>query len=117
MACIISINQVFCLVQLTSFILKGMNKCFHTGLILVYLQKVFDALDQTLPLQKIECTGSKKPLIKWFQSHLSNRKFSVTLEDIFCFFRCWTNKLWCLTRVYLRAAPFPNMYKQITTGI
>ena len=27
-----------------------------------------------------------------------------------CLFRCWIYKLWCFTRIYLRAAPFPNIY-------
>ena len=27
-----------------------------------------------------------------------------------CLFRCWISKLWCSTRIYLRAAPFPNIY-------
>ena len=44
------------LVQLTDFILTGMYKGFHTGMILVDLQK---ALDQTILLQKMECTSFK----------------------------------------------------------
>ena len=27
-----------------------------------------------------------------------------------CLFRCWTNKLWCSTRIYFRATPLPNIY-------
>ena len=27
-----------------------------------------------------------------------------------CLFKCWTNKLWCSTRISLRAAPLPNIY-------
>ena len=41
-----------CLVQLTTFILRGMDKGFHTWVILVDLQKVFDTLDHTDLLQK-----------------------------------------------------------------
>ena len=51
-----------CLVQLTDFILRGMDKRFHTGMILVDLQKVFDTLDHTVPLQKMECVGFKGEL-------------------------------------------------------
>ena len=72
-----------CLVQLTDFILRGMDKGFHTGMILVDLQKAFDTLDHTVLLQKMECIGFKESVIKWFQSYLSNRKFFVTLENVF----------------------------------
>ena len=26
-----------------------------------------------------------------------------------CLFRYWTNKSWCSTRIYLKAAPLPNI--------
>ena len=42
-----------CLVQLTDFILREMDKGFHTGMILVDLQKAFDTLDHTVLLQKM----------------------------------------------------------------
>ena len=48
-------------------------------MILVDLQKVFDTLDHTVLLHKMDCIGLKKSVIKWFQSYLSNRNF----EDIF----------------------------------
>ena len=31
----------------------------------------------------MECIGFKESVIKWFQSHLSSRKFFATLENIF----------------------------------
>ena len=31
----------------------------------------------------MECVGFKESVIKWFQSYLSNRKFFVTLENVF----------------------------------
>ena len=49
-----------CLVQLTDFILRGMDKGFHTGMILVDLQKANDTLDHTVLLQKMECIGFKE---------------------------------------------------------
>ena len=49
---------------------------------LVDLQKTFDPLDQTVLLQKMECICFKS-VIKWFQSYISNRKFNVTLENVF----------------------------------
>ena len=52
-------------------------------MILVDLQKVFDMLDHTVILQKMECIGFKESVIKWFQSYLSNRNFFVTRKHIF----------------------------------
>ena len=52
-------------------------------MILVDLQKAFDTLEHNVLLQKMECMGFKESVIKWFQSYLSNRKFFVTLENIF----------------------------------
>ena len=31
----------------------------------------------------MECVGFKKPVIKWFKSYLSNRKFFVSVEGVF----------------------------------
>ena len=42
-----------CLVQCTDFVLRGMDKGFHTGIILVDLKKVFDTLlDDTVLFTK-----------------------------------------------------------------
>ena len=60
-----------------------MDKGFYTEMILVNLQKAFDTLDHTVRLQKMEFIGFKESVIKWFQSCLSNRKFFVTLENVF----------------------------------
>ena len=76
-------STVFCLLQFTDFILRGMDKGFHTGMILTDLQKAFDTLDHIVLLQKVECIDFKESVIKWFQSYLSNRKFFVTLENVF----------------------------------
>ena len=56
----------------------------------------------------------EKSVITWFQSYLSNRIFYDTGKYLS---RCWTNKLWCSTRIYVRATPLPNIYKWLTTGI
>ena len=83
-----------CLVQPTDFILRGMDKGFHNGMILVDLQKAFDMLDytilllkdkrfhnemilvdlqkafdmldHTILLLKMGCIGFKESVIKWF---------------------------------------------------
>ena len=72
-----------CLVQLSDFIINGMDKGLHTGMILIDLKKAFDTLDHDILLEKMECIGFKKPVIKWFKSYLSNRKFFVLLEGVF----------------------------------
>ena len=53
-----------CLVQLTDFILREMDKRFHTGMTLVDLQKAFDTLDHTVLLQILKCIGFKESVIK-----------------------------------------------------
>ena len=111
MAYFISINQVF--VQMFQRILAFWEEWTHTRMILVDLQKTFDSLDHTVPLQKMECIGFKESVIRWFHSYLPNRKFFVTPEDV----RYWTSKLLCSTRIYLRVAPLPNIHKWFTTGI
>ena len=60
-----------------------MGKGFHTGMIIVDLQKAFDTFNHTVLLQKMKCIGFKESAIKWFQSYLSNREFFVTLENVF----------------------------------
>ena len=84
-----------------------MDKGFHAGMILVDLQKVFETLDHTVLLQKMEYIGFKESVIKWLQSYLSNRKSFVTLENVFSD----VGVLWCSTRIYLRAPPVPNICK------
>ena len=64
------------------------------------LQKAFDALDHTVLLQKMECTGFKES-INCF-SHISHRFFFLLTLGVF---RCWINKLWYFTRIYFRTAP------------
>ena len=68
-------NVSICLVQLRDYILRAMDKGFYTGMNLVNIQKAFDMLHHTKLLQKMECTGFKESVIKWFQAYLSNRKF------------------------------------------
>ena len=68
-------NVSICLVQLTDYILRVIDKGFYTGMILVDLQKAFDMLDHTKLLQKMECIGFKESVVKWFQAYLSNKNF------------------------------------------
>ena len=63
--------------------MRRIHKEFHTGIILVDLQKAFNKLDHTVLSQKMECIGFKETVIKLFQSYLSNRDFFVTPKDVF----------------------------------
>ena len=74
----------FCLAQLTDFVLAGMDKQIHTGMILVDLQKAFDTLNHRVLLEKMKYFGFQTSLIKWFESYLSNRKSSVCININFC---------------------------------
>ena len=49
-------------------------------------------------------------------------RFNQISQTVFCdtrkcLFRRWTNILWSPTRIYLRTATFPDIYKWLTTGI
>ena len=52
-------------------------------MVLTDLQKTFDTVDHNVLLKNMECVGFKKPVIKWFKSYLSNRKFFVSIEVVF----------------------------------
>ena len=72
-----------CLAQLIDFVATGMDKQMHTGMILVDLQKAFDTLDHGVLLEKMKYFGFRAPVIKWFESYLSNRTFLVCIDNIF----------------------------------
>ena len=55
----------------------------HTGMILVDLQKAFDALDLGVLLEKMKYFGFWASVTKWFESCLSNRKFLVCIDNVF----------------------------------
>ena len=63
--------------------MKGLNKDFHTVMILVDLKKAFDTLDRTVHLQKMGFVGFKESVVKFFESYLLNTAFFVTLKDVF----------------------------------
>ena len=52
-------------------------------MILIDVQKAFDTLDHDVLLKQWNILGFKKPVIKWFKSYLSNRKFFVSIEGLF----------------------------------
>ena len=64
-------------------ILNGAENGKHTGMILINLQKVFDALDHKILLNKIKCIGFSDKTIKWFHSYLTDRAIFVSLGTVF----------------------------------
>ena len=64
-------------------ILKGFDDGLLTGMILTDLQKAFDTINYDVLLKKLSITGFSDHTVKWFQSYLSNYKFTVKLENFF----------------------------------
>ena len=54
-----------------------------TGMILIELQKAFDAIDHDVLLQKLYAFGFLKNTVNWLKSHLYNRSFLVKLRNNF----------------------------------
>ena len=50
-------------------------------MILIDLQKAFDTIDHQILLKKLEHIGFSSSSIRWFESYLENRTFSVQVED------------------------------------
>ena len=65
-----SCNYLNELVQITGLIWRVKVKGFHTGMILIGLQKAFDTSGHTVLLQKMDCIGFEESNIKWFQLYL-----------------------------------------------
>ena len=72
-----------CLSFLNDKILKGFDDGLLTGMILIDLQKAFDTINHDILLKKLSIIGFSHHTVKWFQSYLSNRKFTVNLENSF----------------------------------
>ena len=52
-------------------------------MILIDLHKAFDTINHDILLKKLSIIGFSDHTVKWFQSYLSNRKFTVNLENFF----------------------------------
>ena len=72
-----------CLSFLNDKILKGFDDGLVTVMILIDLQKAFDTINHDLLLKKLSIISFSDHIVKWFQSYLSNRKFTVNLENSF----------------------------------
>ena len=62
---------------------KGFNQGLIIGMILIDLQKAFDAIDHDILLQKLYAIGFSKHSVNWFRSYLINRTFLVNLGNAF----------------------------------
>ena len=64
-------------------ILKGFDDRLMTGMVLIDLQKACDTINHDILLKKLTIIGFSDHTGQWFQSYLSNRKFTVNLENSF----------------------------------
>ena len=55
-----------------------------TGMILLDLHKSFDTLDNGILLEKMKYFGFQTYVIKCFESYLSNRKYLLCIDNVFC---------------------------------
>ena len=69
-----------CLSYLHDKIAVGFEKGYHTGMILIDLQKAFDTIDHTILLKKLKYMRFSNNVILWFKSYLSNRTFKVKID-------------------------------------
>ena len=104
-----------CLAQLTGFVATGRDKQMHTCTILLDLQKAFETLDHEVLLKKMKYFGFRTPVIKWFESYLPYRKFSIYIDNVF--FWGLNIKVRCTTRLYPWTAPFSVICKWSTPVI
>ena len=70
-----------CLSFLTDKILKGFDRGLLTGMILIDPQKVFDTTNHEILFKKLKAMGFSEGCITWFQSHLSERIFFISIEN------------------------------------
>ena len=68
------------LAYLTDKILTGFDSGLLTGMILIDLQKAFDAINHDILLKKMSALKFSDRSINWFQSYLSNRSFRVNVQ-------------------------------------
>ena len=72
-----------CLSILNDKISKSFDDGLVTGAILIDFQKAFDTINHDMLLKKLSIIGFSDHTVKCFQSYLSNRKFTVNLENSF----------------------------------
>ena len=72
-----------CLIHLTDYIRKQMDKGNLIGMVLLDLQKAFDTVDHSTLLMKLRATGLGEDILRWFRSYLSDRKQLVDVSGTY----------------------------------
>ena len=97
----------FCQAQLTDFVLTGMDKQMHTGMIVVDLQKAFDTLDHEVPLEKLNYFGFRTTATKRL-SPISQTEKALFLDASFfyCMDIIFPNGYQTLAPIYIHVCIF-----------
>ena len=72
-----------CFSFLNDNIFKGFDDGLVSAMILIDLQKAFDTINHDILLKKLSIILFSNHTVNWFQSNLSNRKFTVNLDNTF----------------------------------
>ena len=94
------------------FCLSGMDKEMNARMMLIDIHKTFDKLDHKIIVREKTCLGFKTSLTKWFESYLSSRKSSASVDDIFleagtfsCDVPLWSILMLLLLLIYINDIP------------
>ena len=72
-----------CLAKLTDFVLTVVNKGMHTSMILTNSRRCLTQWTKNCSRKGDMCLNFKTPVIKWFESDLLNKKFYISVDDVF----------------------------------
>ena len=80
----VSVNHIrqTCLMHLTDHIKLEMDSGNHVGMIMLDLQKAFDAVNHDIALGKMKAMGCSNSAVYWFRSYLSGRKQLLDLSGV-----------------------------------
>ena len=79
-------------------------KTKFVGKVLMIVYKAFDMINHDILLKKLNIVGFTDHTVKWFQSNLSNRKFTVNSNNYFSKFlsiSCSMRKDQCFSFIFL----------------
>ena len=102
-------TTVDCLVDLIDEITKALDEENYAISILLDLSKVFDTVNYSILLSKLEVYGIRDIENQWFRSYLNKRKQKVFVNGVES--RLPRSKLRSTARVDLRSGSFPSLYK------
>ena len=69
-----------CLISLTDYVKKEIQKGNYVGMVLIDLQKAFDTVNHEILLSKLEAIGVKPDSCSWFRSYLFDREQCVEVN-------------------------------------